>query len=44
VDQGYQVVCTCPTCGLALKKFYPEELKTNDAEQLAAATMTMQSI
>jgi len=38
VDQGYQVVCTCPTCGLALKKFYPEELKTNDAEQLAAAT------
>jgi glycerol-3-phosphate dehydrogenase subunit C len=38
VDQGYQVVCTCPTCGLALKKFYAEELGTEDAEQLAAAT------
>lgn len=38
VEQGYQVVCTCPTCGLALKKFYAEELGTEDAEQLTAAT------
>jgi len=38
VDQGYQVVCTCPTCSLVLKKFYAEELGTKDAEQLAAAT------
>ncbi len=38
LDKGYNVVCTCPTCGLALKKFYPEELGTRDAEQLAAAT------
>lgn len=38
VDQGYQLVCTCPTCSLALKKFYAEELETKVAEQLAAAT------
>lgn len=36
VRDGYLVVCTCPTCGLALKKIYVEELGTEDAERLAA--------
>jgi len=37
VNDGYTVACTCPTCGLALKKIYLEELKTKEAERLAAA-------
>jgi glycerol-3-phosphate dehydrogenase subunit C len=38
VREGCEVVCTCPTCGLALKEVYPEEMGTADALRLAGAT------
>lgn len=38
LDQGYEIVTTCPSCGLALKKIYVEELGPGDAQQLASAT------
>lgn len=37
VEQGCQIVTTCPTCSLALKKIYAEELGTEEARQLASA-------
>jgi glycerol-3-phosphate dehydrogenase subunit C len=37
VEQGCQIVTTCPTCSLALKKIYAEELGTEEARQLAKA-------
>ncbi len=36
VEQGYQVVTTCSTCSLALKRYYPE-LYASPASQLLAA-------
>lgn len=37
VEKGYAIVTTCPTCSLALKKIYVEELVSGDARQLAGA-------
>lgn len=37
-EQGYKIVTTCPTCGLALKKIYVEELGSGAAQQLASVT------
>ena len=38
VEQGYEIVTTCPSCGIALKKIYVEELGLEDAQQVASAT------
>lgn len=37
VDQGYEIVTTCPSCSLAFKKIYVEEVRSGDAQQLASA-------
>ncbi|MDD3315433.1 MAG: anaerobic glycerol-3-phosphate dehydrogenase subunit C [Syntrophaceticus sp.] len=37
VEQGCQIVTTCPSCSLTLKKIYVEELGTEEARQLASA-------
>lgn len=37
VEQGYQIVTTCPSCSLILKKIYVEELGTEESRQLASA-------
>ncbi|SMB98179.1 glycerol 3-phosphate dehydrogenase (quinone) subunit C [Thermanaeromonas toyohensis ToBE] len=38
VQAGFKVICTCPTCGLAFKKVYLDELGTQEAELVAKAT------
>jgi len=37
IDQGYKIVTACPSCGLALKKIYLEELGPGVAQLLAGA-------
>ncbi len=37
VKQGYSIICSCPSCGLALKKEYGRELGTSEAARVGAA-------
>jgi glycerol-3-phosphate dehydrogenase subunit C len=37
VGKGYDIICSCPSCGLALKKEYALELGTSEANKMSAA-------
>ncbi len=37
VEKGYAIICSCPSCGLALKKEYAREMGASEAEKLSTA-------
>jgi glycerol-3-phosphate dehydrogenase subunit C len=43
VEDGYQIVYSCPTCGHALKETYPKLLESESAEAVAENTLFISS-